>query len=101
MASLLHTWKRFRRTRGVRRELLTLLLCLALGLLLVPVLIWLVGTSTLGAYTNGGPFSLWRDYLAGLLHGSLAFWLVALGPYVAVWLWRGLRWGWRHRRSGT
>ena len=94
MASLIRSWKRFRRTRGAQRELLTLLLCLVL----VPVLIWLVGTSTLGAYTNGGPFSLWRDYLAGLLHGSLAFWLVALGPYVAVWLWRALRWGWRHRR---
>jgi hypothetical protein len=82
MKSLLKTWKRYRRTRGVRREALTLLLCLALGFLLMPALIWLVGSRTLGAYANGGLFGLWRDYLI-------------LGPYAAVWLWRTLRWAWR------
>jgi hypothetical protein len=95
MASLLQTWKRFRRTRGIKREVLTLLLCLGLGLLLVPLLIWLVGSRTLGAYANGSLFSLWRDFIVGLAHGSSAFWLVGLGPYAAVWLWRALRWGWR------
>jgi hypothetical protein len=95
MRSLLETWKRYRQTRGVRREALTLLLCLTLGLLLMPALIWLVGSRTLGAYANGGLFGLWRDYLSGLLHRSLAYWLVALGPYAAVWLWRTLRWVWR------
>ena len=97
MVSLIKSWRRFRRTRGIRREILTVLLCLGIGLLLMPWLIWAVGSNTLGAYTNGGPFSLWRDFLVGLGHGSLAFWLVALGPYVALWLWRALRWGWRHR----
>ncbi len=97
MVSLIQSWRGFRRTRGATRELLTLLLCLAIGLVIMPWLIWAVGSNTLGAYSNGGPFSLWRDYLVGLLHGSLAFWLVVLGPYFAVWLWRALRWGWRHR----
>jgi hypothetical protein len=98
MASLLENWKRFRRTHGAKRELLTVLLCLVLGLVLMPLSIWLVGNRTLGPYSNGGPLSLWRDFAVGLLHGSLAFWLVALGPYAAVWLWRVLRWGWRQRR---
>lgn len=97
MVSLLKSWRQFRRTRGARREIITILLCLAIGLLLMPWLIFAVGNATLGPYADGGPFILWRDYLVGLLHGSLAFWLVALGPYVAVWLWRGLRWGWLHR----
>ena len=78
-------WRRCLRTgsaftRGAKREVLTLLLCLGLGIVLMPMLIWLVGSRTLGPYTNGGPLSLWRDFAAGLVHGSLAFWLVALGP---------------------
>ena len=84
-------WRRYRRTRGPRRELLTVALCLGLGLVVMPLLIFAVGSWKLGPYVNGGPLALWRDYLIALLHGSLAFWLVALGPYAAVWLLRGAR----------
>jgi hypothetical protein len=78
------------------RELLTLALCLAVGLLLMPPLIWLVGSLELGPYANGGLGGLLRDYYLALAQGSLAQWLVALGPYAAVWLLRGLR-IWFHR----
>jgi len=91
MPSLLNYWRRFRGTRGARRELLTLLLCLIIGLVAMPLLIWAVGSWKLGAYANGGPWALERDFLTALSHRSLAFWLVALGPYLAVWLLRGLR----------
>ena len=91
MRSPLHYWRRYRRTRGLTRELLTLGLCLVLGLLLMPVLIWLVGKAELGPYANGGLGSLLGDYYVTLAKGSLAFWLVALGPYGALWLLRGLR----------
>ena len=91
MSSLMDYWRRYRRTRGVLRELLTLALGLAIGLIAMPFLIWLVGSWKLGPYFNGGATSLWRDYLAGLLKGSLAYWLVAAGPYAAIWVFRGVR----------
>ena len=91
MRSPLHYWRRYRRTRGLTRELLTLGLCLVLGLLLMPILIFLVGQAELGPYANGGLGSLLGDYDVTLAKGSLAFWLVALGPYGALWLLRGLR----------
>lgn len=95
MPSLLQYWRRYRRTHGVRRELLTLLLCLVLGLVAMPALIWAAGSWKLGPYANGGLLALWRDFYGALSRGSLVFWLVALGPYAAVWLLRGLRLGFR------
>ena len=91
MPSLLDYWRRFRGTRGAQRELLTLLLCLLFGLVAMPALIWVAGSWKLGPYANGGPWALGRDFFIALSHGSLVFWLVALGPYLAVWLLRGLR----------
>ena len=95
MRSPLHYWRRYRRTRGVAHELLTLALCLAVGLLVLPVLIWFVGSAQLGPYANGGFGGLLSDYYLALVKGSLAYWLVALGPYAAVWLLRGLRFWFR------
>jgi hypothetical protein len=95
MRSPLHYWRRYRRTRGAQREVLTLALCLAVGLLIMPLLIWLVGSLQLGPYANGGLGSLLRDYYLALAQGSLAYWLVALGPYAAVWLLRLLRFWFR------
>jgi hypothetical protein len=91
MASLLQSWHRYRRANGLRAEGLALLACLVAGLTLVPLLIWVVGTRTLGPYTNGSPIALWRDDMSALLHGSPPHWLVALGPYAALWCARGLR----------
>ena len=91
MRSPLYYWRQYRRTRGWKRELLTLALCLAIGWLLMPILIWIVGSTQLGPYANGGIGHLLGDYYLALAKGSLAYWLVALGPYAAVWLLRGLR----------
>ena len=86
-----------------RRELLGLALALLVGLLLMPLLIWLAGNRVLGPYTHGqnlhaGPFALLQDFFIGLLHGSAVFWAVALGPAVFILLLRlcvrGLR-AWR------
>jgi hypothetical protein len=63
---------------------------LALGLLVIPLLIWIVGHRVLGAYTHGddprghGPLALYGDYFSGLAHGWLAYWTVALGPAVLL-----------------
>jgi hypothetical protein len=75
----------------LRRELLILGIALAGGLLAIPLLIWVVGNRILGPYVHTqdptagtGPMRLLADYFGGLGHGSLIFWLVAVGPYILV-----------------
>ncbi len=91
MPSLLKFWRRYRQTRGLQHELLAFGLCLAFGLIVMPLLIWAIGSAKLGPYAGGGLGALWGDYLLALLKGSLAYWLVALGPYAGLWLLRGVR----------
>lgn len=73
-----------------RRELALFGAALAAGLFVVPVLIWLAGHHSLGPYTHGdnpqglGPVALYADYFAGLAHGWLGYWTVALGPAVLL-----------------
>jgi hypothetical protein len=88
-------WRRYRRSRGWARELVTIALCLLVGLLLVPCGIFFIGGRILGPYANGGLPALIADIVRGLAAGSLPFWLLVAGPYIAVWMWRLLRWGWR------
>ncbi|HKF96910.1 MAG TPA: hypothetical protein VKB20_01530 [Steroidobacteraceae bacterium] len=69
----------------VRRELIMFGAALLLGLIGVPLLIWVGGNRVLGPYVHGqnlhaGPFALLQDFFLGLLHGSAVFWAVALGP---------------------
>ncbi len=61
-----------------------LVILVACGLFLVPLLIWAVGSGVLGAYVNGGPFALLVDFFAGLKSGSLVYWSVVFGPYILV-----------------
>lgn len=75
-----------------RREMVLFGGALVLGLLVIPLLIWIVGHRTLGAYTRGddphgfGPLALYGDYFAGLAHGWLGYWVVALGPAILLLL---------------
>lgn len=86
---------RWRSQPPVRRELLLVGAGLALGLLLLPLVIWIFGRIALGAYANGGPFSLWLDFLRGLVQGAGLFWVVALGPYLLIVLIRVFTLLWR------
>ena len=82
----------------VRRELIFLGVALVCGFVLIPLAIWFVGNRILGPYTHGldptagGPGKLVGDFYAGLTHGSVIFWCVALGPLVLICLAR-LFWG--------
>jgi len=74
---------------SARRELTYFGLALVVGLLVVPVLTWLVGSRVLGPYSRGielhnTPFALIADFFAGLAHGYVVFWIVALGPAVLL-----------------
>lgn len=82
-----------------RREMALFGGALALGLLVIPLLIWIIGRRTLGPYTRGddpralGPLALYGDYFSGLAHGGLGYWAVALGPallLLAARLWLAL-----------
>ena len=75
---------------AIRRELLWLLIGLPLGLLLLPVLIWLVGARTFGPYAGGEAGDLVNHFFQGLGQGAPTFWLVAVGPYVGLLLLRVL-----------
>jgi hypothetical protein len=68
----------------VRREFLWLLIALTVGLLLLPPLVWLVGSHVFGPYAGGNGRDLVDHFFRGLGHGLQAFWIVALGPYVAL-----------------
>jgi hypothetical protein len=82
-------------TPRARRELLVLGAALLCGVLVMPLLVWVVGNRVLGPYTHGqnthaGPLALLADFLLGLLHGSAVFWAMALGPLVLLLLLRAL-----------
>ena len=68
----------------LRRELLWVLIALPVGVLLLPPLIWLVGSRVFGPYAGGITRDLVDHFFRGLSQGQQAFWIVALGPYVAL-----------------
>lgn len=68
----------------LRRELLWLLIAATVGVLLLPPLIGLVGSHFFGAYAAGGTRDLVDHFFRGLGRGQQAFWIIALGPYLAI-----------------
>jgi hypothetical protein len=75
----------------LQRELIIYGVAIGCGLILMPFLIWSIGSRVLGPYTHGdnahaGPFALFGDFWVGLVHGSAVFWIVALGPALAILL---------------
>src|ERR1700752_2319724 len=79
----------------VQRELIVAGAGLAVGLLVMPFIVWAAGNRFLGPYTHGddlrgGPWALFGDYVVGLAHGSAVFWVVALGPLALFMLIRGV-----------
>ncbi len=77
--------QRLRALTGPQRAVILYALALLFGVLIVPLLIWLIGNRVLGPYTQGqnthaGPVALLADFFQGLVHGSAVFWAVALGP---------------------
>ena len=71
----------------------------ALGLLtgvgIMPVLIFYAGVATLGRYEGAGLGHLYHSLFVGFGEGSIASWVVVLGPYGLYLLFKGLRLWWR------
>jgi hypothetical protein len=68
---------------------------LLIGVALMPVLIFYAGVAALGRYEGASVGALYSSLFAGLREGSIASWLVFLGPYGLYLLFRALRLWWR------
>ena len=68
---------------------------LVLGVGLMPVLIFYAGVASLGRYEGASLHALYGSLFAGLEEGSIASWVVVLGPYALYLLLRALRVWWR------
>lgn len=73
-------------------EAMTLGLAVLVGLLFMPVLIYLAGMIALKSYANGGVFALYYDWFAGLFGAHSSFWIVVAGPFAFLSLFRFCRW---------
>ena len=83
----------------LRREWIMASVCLVAGLLVLPALIYLVGTQLLGVY-GGGPHigSFYGDFFRNLLSGTPRTWFIAVAPYVSIWLLRLIFWPWSRQK---
>lgn len=73
-------------------------LWLAIGLFVLPAIIYWVGIVLLGPYGEGaGPGTFYADFFSDLAAFSAPAWLIALGPVVLVSLLRLVFFNWRAR----
>lgn len=72
-------------------EAVTLGFAILVGVLVMPALIFLAGNIALDDYANGGLFSLYGDFFRGLFEPRGSFWLVVIGPFVFLTLFRLFR----------
>jgi hypothetical protein len=68
---------------------------LLFGVGIMPMLIFYAGVATLGRYEGASLWHLYGSLFAGLGEGSIASWVVLLGPYGLYVLFKGLRAWWR------
>ena len=82
----------------LRRELIVLGVLAAIGFLLLPMAVYLVGQQILGDYSTDGRgiWSLYGHVYGDLASGSMWAWLLCLSPWLTVTLvrllWKPLRW---------
>jgi len=88
-------FKRLRLTSPWAMECALAVLGLLVGVGLMPVLIFYAGVSVLGRYDGANLRHLFGSLFAGLGQGSVASWVVLLGPYALYLLFRVLRAWWR------
>ena len=75
-------------------ELALAALGLLVGAALMPLLIFYAGAATLGRYEGASLGHLYQSQFRGLGAGSIASWVVLLGPYGFYLFCKGLRsWG--------
>ncbi|MCW5570984.1 MAG: hypothetical protein KIT78_07790 [Steroidobacteraceae bacterium] len=86
---------RYRSQSTLARESWLLLVLLSVGVIVLPVAVYVSGHELLGPYARGGFFRFWGDFFLGLARGGLPWWLLAIGPYALVMSCRVARFAWR------
>jgi hypothetical protein len=76
-------------------ELAVAALGLVTGVAIMPMLIFRAGVATLGRYEGASLGHLYHSLFVGFGEGSIASWVVLLGPYGLYLLFKGLRAWWR------
>ena len=71
------------------------ILALSLGFGVLPLVIFLAGSTILGRYEGASPARVYEGLYRGLGLGSVASWIVVLGPYGLYLLFKGLGLWWR------
>jgi hypothetical protein len=74
------------RRRTGKRELLYAAGGFITGFIVLPLLIFIVGSILLGPYAGGkslGDFYI--EFYGNLFHGAPRTWIIALSPYLAIW----------------
>ncbi len=78
--------------RPLRRTILLATSLLAAGLVLLPLLVYLVGQLVVGPYEGGrGIMGFVGSIYAGLLRGEVSAWLLVASPALLTACWAGLR----------
>jgi len=77
------------------RELVHAAVALGLGFGAMPAAIFYAGAEALGRYEGAGVARLYQSIYQGLKEGSLASWVVVLGPLSFYLIFKGLRQWWR------
>jgi hypothetical protein len=94
------SFRRFAKDSPWGAELVAAAVGLLLGVVLMPVLIFLAGVTALGRFEGASLEHLYSSVFQGLGAGSIASWVVILGPYGLYLLFRALR-GWWRAGAGT
>lgn len=87
--------ERLAQTRGWSRELWLSGMALLIGFALMPVIIFFAGVVILGRYEGASLRRLYTSLYGGLETGSVASWVVLLGPYGLYLTFKALRLWWR------
>jgi len=78
--------------RGIRFEIILGSILLAFGLFALPALVYLVGAALLGPYLENAPANsialFYRNFFADLAAPSVRAWLMAVGPFLVIALFR-------------
>ncbi len=83
-----------RKRNPLKRELIITAVLFLLGLLLLPVAIYLVGNTLFTEGYGGGNFGDFaRDFARDLSSGSLPMWFLVLSPLITISLFRLAIWG--------
>jgi hypothetical protein len=88
-------FKRLGLKRGWSGELWVTAIALVIGFALMPVLIFYAGASLLGRYEGASLRGTFESVYHGLTTGSMASWIVLLGPYGLYLIFRALKLWWR------